>query len=336
MPSHSPALPVLGALTLLVPAAAQSSLTTTFATNNNLNAPGSNLFDLAILNPQGIVITSLDVNCQNVRNGPVGTPFTIEVYMTDAGGTYVGNQTNASVWHLVSTGSGISLPQGTPTPVDIADVFLPQGSFGMAVQYTTVPAPGTAFAYTSGANTYGNADLTITLGSSCTGLFAGPVYDPRTWNGTIHYQAGSRAAYGVHGRGCDGGSTNGVPTLAPDATNPVPALGAQFDLVANNLGSTVTIGVVMLSTNLQTWGAWTLPYELSLLGMPGCRAYLSPDAQSVFVNVGTGTATFTILVPNNPVLAGLTLGTQAVHLDPLTTNPLGASMTNLAAGRVGT
>ena len=51
--------------------------------------------------------------------------------------------------------------------------------------------PGTrlfAQGYTNGANVYANTDLQITTGAS-TGFFAGGVNSPRTWNGTIYYDA---------------------------------------------------------------------------------------------------------------------------------------------------
>lgn len=329
---------------LLVPgllgaaAVAQTSLSTIFQAGNSLNAPGSNQFDITVLNPNGIVVTGLDVNCENSRNGGIGSPFEIEIYVGARGTTYVGNQTNAGQYVYTSLGTGVSMPQNTPTPVTIEPFFLPPGRFAIAIQYTTRPAGGTAFAYTNGNGTnqvFANADLQLNLGSSCTGLFTGPIYDPRVWNGTIRYEAGTVAAFGVHGRGCSGGSPNGVPRLAPGAAFPVPRLGSQFELVASNLGSNVTVGLMALGLSFQAWGPFPLPHELSQFGMPGCLTYIPPDGTLTFVNIGTGTATVSMFLPNNPLLAGQPLGAQAIMIDPLATNPIGANISNLAAGRAG-
>ncbi len=44
---------------------------------------------------------------------------------------------------------------------------------------------------------------------------------------------------------------------------------------------------------------------------------------------------FATTMPSAAGLAGIALGTQALILDPGATNPVGASMTDLAAGRAG-
>ncbi|MCP4408397.1 MAG: PEP-CTERM sorting domain-containing protein [Gammaproteobacteria bacterium] len=41
--------------------------------------------------------------------------------------------------------------------------------------------------YRIGRSTYSNADLQLELGKSNASPFSRPIYDPRTWNGTINY-----------------------------------------------------------------------------------------------------------------------------------------------------
>jgi hypothetical protein len=331
--------PVLLSLALVAPLAAQSSLTTIWTGGNSLNAPGANVFDITVLNPGGIVITALDVNCENSRNGPLGSSFLLEVWLTLRGGTYVGNAANPSVWQLVAEGTGVSGPTGTPTNVDIADVFLPPGAYGIGIRYTTTVAPGTAFTYTNGNGvnqTYSNADLQLNLGSSVSGTFNGAIYDPRVWNGTIHYEAGSVAAYGVHGRGCSGGAPLGEPTLRPGPTWPVPRLGNPFELTIGNLAATTTAGALAFSANFAQWGGASLPLDLGPFGMPSCTAFLSPDTVVFFAHAGGGSVQFLVGIPSRTALTGLTFGTQAMLIDPTATNPLQANVTNLAGGRVGT
>lgn len=193
----------LTAALLLAAAIPAQSLTTTFAGGNSGTTLWTNQFDITVLNPSGVLITSFDVNCENSRSGGIGTLFTLNVFVTAVGGTYVGNQTNQAMWTQVSTGTALSLAQGTPTPVDVADFVLAPGRYGIALQYIA-----SAMAYTNGngANqSYANADIQLDLGSSTTGLFAAPVYDPRVWNGTVYYNP----ATGLHA------SFSATPTSGP-------------------------------------------------------------------------------------------------------------------------
>lgn len=331
---------LLAAVALALPALAQTSLTTVYTAGNSLNSPGSVMWNATVLNANGLVVTGFDVNCENTRNGPVGSVFQVDVYLTALGGTYVGNEANPAAWKLVATGTSVSLATGTPTFVDTSDFFLPSGRFGMALNFVIPTGQlGTAYAYTNGNTTnqsFADAHLQLDLGSASTGVFTGAVYTPRVWNGSIYYEAGTQAAYGPYGTGCDGGSPVGAPTLRPNVTNGVPRLGGTFEQLIGNLGSVPDVGIMVFGQSFQTWAGLSLPLNLQMFGMPGCLAYIPPDAQTFFVHVGSGSEVFTANLPNSPGFAGLVLGTQVFMLDPATTNPLGASITNLCAGRIGT
>jgi hypothetical protein len=69
--------------------------------------------------------------------------------------------------------------------------------------------------------------------------------------------------------------------------------------------------------------------------MPGCTAYIPPEAPLAFAHTGIGSHHLSVALPAVPAFAGIVLGTQVVMLDPLATNALGANATNLTAGRVG-
>jgi len=324
---------------LLLPIAAQSSVATMLTAGNSLNSPGSALFNATVLNANGIVVTSFDVNCENTRNGPIGSVFEIHIYLTGLGGTYVGNQANPAAWTRVATGTGISLAQGLPTPVDTSDFFLPPGQFGMAINFVIPTGSlGTAFAYTNGVGTnqqFSDANLQLNLGSSSSGVFTGAVYDPRVFNGAVYYEAGTNAAYGPYGIGCDGGSPTGAPTLSPAVGTGLPRLGLLWEQNVGNLGSTPGVAIMVFGTSFQAWGSLPLPLDLATFGMPGCLARIPPDATVFFVHLGTGSHTFGSTFPASPAFAGTALGTQVLVLDPLATNPLGATITNLCAGRIG-
>ncbi len=329
---------LLGALLSISALTAQTQLTTLYAGGNSLNSPGSVLFNATVLNPNGIVVTSFDINCENTRNGPIGSVFQIDIYITALGGTYVGNEANPAVWTKVAEGTGTSGPITTPTPVDTSDFFLPQGSFGMAINFVIPTGQlGTAYAYTNGTGvnqSYADANLQLDLGSASAGVFTGAVYTPRVFNGSVYYEAGSNAAYGPYGTGCDGGAPQGAPVLRPGAANSLPRLGAVWEQDLTNLSATPGLGIMVFATSLQTWGPWQLPLDLGMFGMPGCLTYLPPDANVFFVHMG-GSHTYLTGFPNNQAFAGLVLGSQAVMLDPAATNAVGANVTNLCAGRVG-
>lgn len=332
-------LPGLAGLFVCVAALqAQTTLSTLYTAGNSLNSPGSVMFDATVLDPGGIVVTSIDVSCENSRNGPIGSLFQIDVYRTAAGGTYVGNQSVPGAWTKIATGTGTSLAQGTPTPVDVTDFFLPPGRHGLAINFV-IPSGslGTAFAYTNGNGTnqtYVDAHLQLDLGSSGSGVFGGSVYNPRVWNGGITYEAGTNAAYGPYGSGCSGGAPLGEPVQTPAPGTGVPRLGALWELDFTNLDAQPGVGILAFGMTFQTWGPWSLPLDLGGFGMPGCTAFVPPDTNVFFVHLGS-THRYSGAFPAGAAFAGIVLGTQALFLDPTATNPLGASITNLCAGRIG-
>jgi len=333
-------LGLLGSVLLLGSVSAQT-LTTTFVAGNSLTSPFANVFDITVTNKGGIVITDLDVNCENGRQGPIGTKFDVEIWLTKKGTTYLNNANNPAVWFgPVGTGSSTSQATGTPTAVDITDVFVPPGQFGMAVRFV-IPtgSVGTAISYTNGNGTnqtYSNADLKLDLGSAVTGLFNGSVFNPRVWNGTIYYRAGKDtgkvAAFGVHGQGCDGGSALGPPTIKGGSANPVPKLGNLFDLQLDNLSATPGAGFLYFGFFFEKWGTLDLPADLAIIGHPGCMTYTTPDILLSFGHTGTS-AKITLGVPSQASIAGVAMGVQSLLLDAA--SKTGATGTNLAAGRLG-
>lgn len=335
---HDPRTLVLPLFLFAAAAPAQTLLQTLYAAGNSLNSPGSEMFDATVLNPEGIVVTGFEINCENTRNGPAGSLFQIDVYATVRGGTYVNNTANPAAWTKVATGTALSNPQGTPTPIDTSDFFLPAGTFGLALNFV-IPtgSPGTAFAYTNGNGTnqqYADANLQLNLGASSSGVFTGATYSPRVFNGGVLYEAATNAAYGPYGTGCSGGSPTGAPTLLPAATNGVPRLGQLWYQDLANLPAVAGGGVLVFGLTTRFWGPWQLPVDLTQFGMANCSALVPPDAVSYFTH-GGGTYTYLTALPNNPAFAGITMGSQAIVLDAAATNPVAASMTNLTAGRIG-
>lgn len=152
------------------------SLTTTFTSNNSGASLWTMYFDATAT--QALTITALDVNV-----GSPGVNFTLDIYTR--AGTYSGNETNGgSGWTLVSTGSGVSAGNDTPSNVDICDFVLGTSLTGVAIRYN-----GVGMHYTNGNGSnqnYSNADLALALGTSAA-TTAGPfaagssLFNPRVW-----------------------------------------------------------------------------------------------------------------------------------------------------------
>jgi len=222
----------LGAATV---ASAQSPLTTGFAGGNRQNAGAGVFFDLQVNSP--INVTSFNVNIS--ATALAGTAFTVTVYRTAAGGTYLNNTTSSAAWTQVATGSGTSLASGQQTPVDVTDFALNPGTYGMVIVYTGVGPEYTNGNSTAGTQTPGagtnqtfmTAEMTFRGGVVMAAPFtAGVINAPRIWNGSILYDVVS-----VNGACC---RPNGTCTfgLASDCST---APAGQFQN-----GTTTCTGVV--------------------------------------------------------------------------------------------
>ena len=147
------------------------SLSTVFAGGNGCGA--GNMFDVSTLaHPITINGFTVTPNISSTQN--------VLVYYRQGG--YSGFQSNAGAWTLLGTYS-ITGTSGIPVFVSTADLSIPSGTtYGIYVQYEAQ--------YTSGANTYSNADISISTGVGNCSAFDG-CCSPRTFNGTVHYTIGA-------------------------------------------------------------------------------------------------------------------------------------------------
>ena len=149
------------------------------------------------------------------------------------------------------------------------------------------------------------------------GALQGGVLTSATWA----YGPQSAASYAEFGAGCAG--SNGVPLLRR-VPGSLPWMGADFDLRVQAVPS--AIAAPFLGWSRVQSGGLALPFELSSLGMPGCRLRVSPDA--TFVRIGTGTTVdWRLSFPNVPALVGARLYAQALVLDA-SANTFGGTLTN--------
>ena len=190
----------------------QECLTTLFDGGNGGGVNWGQQFDIAVNNPAGITVELLEISDNN--NGSPGATSEIDVYITP--GTYVGNEQNAAAWTKVSNGLTNNVnPEGSPTRIDVGDFYLPMGTYGVHVQY--VQGGGPSYTNGNGMNQqYSDANIQLDLGISMTQLFAGSIFNPRVWNGTVCYSVGSSTtiycAAKVNSLGC-------TPAIATSGTS---------------------------------------------------------------------------------------------------------------------
>ena len=139
------------------------------------------------------------------------------------------------------------------------------------------------------------------------------------------------ASWTPFGQGCTG--SVGVPVLAP-ASSSRPVVGSQLTLQLGPLPSSALAGVYgLLGASNTAWGSISLPFDMGSLTMVGCKLYVSVELAFPLSKSG-GTASWTLGIPNNPVLAGQSFYQQALVGDP-GVNAFGAVMSNAGTALVG-
>lgn len=113
------------------------------------------------------------------------------------------------------------------------------------------------------------------------------------------------------GSGCAG--TSGVPTLGLQAGSPPPALGATCVIALAGSPGPANTTVLILGLSGERWSGGALPQDLSQIGMPGCRLFVSVDDALPMVG---WPSTYPLAIPADPGLAGASLNAQAVIVDP--------------------
>lgn len=164
-------------------------ITTQFNSNNGQSG---NMFDVEV-SGNSLLVTSLDLNL---------APGLWDIKLYTKMGTYQGFETNPAAWTLVDSVAGVfSNGKNNPTPVDFLDFgLLANTRYGIYVTTTSTGSsqPGTgAMRYTDGSAVgniaASNSDLSIFQGAGINYPF-GETYEPRIWNGSIHYNVQSVSA----------------------------------------------------------------------------------------------------------------------------------------------
>ena len=293
---------------------AQSPLVTTYGFNGGGPAGGQLLFDLSVQTTQ--TVWRLDVH----SGSPPGTAGTVEVYLAPT--TWVGNETNPNAWTLAASGPVVSAGTGLPSSACMTNgiVLLP-GSYGVAVRHV-----GLSFLRTNGNGsnqTYSTQEMTLTAGASQNVAWSG-TFQPRVFNGAIHYQGGIVsgpfvcATAGTFGSGCG--------NLTMNATT-APLLGVTATLQTSNIPSTSAVSVQVLSFTQVLPGI-----DLGPAGAPGCFRHVTVD--SVVASPTTGVWSRLLPVPATAALLGAMVYGQSASFVP-GVNALGVITSNGIELRLG-
>jgi hypothetical protein len=222
--------------------AVSGNLTTTFAAGNGQNG---NMFDISATN--AITISSFDVLPAN------NATYNMEVYYKV--GSYAGSENNPGAWTLLGTAS-IVAPGGVPVNLPIGGLNIPAGStYGMYITNSN----GQTISYTNGANTFSDANMSITTGLGNIYPFGG-TFSPRTWNGTVNYSTAGSGATLTQTAGLPSGSTFPVGTttntfVATDASGNTST--CSFNVVVTDAEAPIA-GCQDITINLNTSGNATI------------------------------------------------------------------------------
>ena len=284
---------------------------------------GANLVNLTVLNPVGISVGGLWVHSNVATGSPVG----VNVYAK--AGVYAGSEAIAADWRLLASASATSLGLGQRTYVALSPpIYFAAGNYGLCIEQV---GHSPVYINAGGTQTFGNADLSLTAGATQGEpvLGAGTLYTPRIWNGALHYTTFDlvpQAGYGFFDVGCPG--VLGVPG---NVAQSLPQTGATMTVALSNLPMDTAFFTLGWSRTSSTAGP--LPLDLTAFGAPACWLRSSVDMRQLVLGSGTA-ATYSLALPNLPVLLGAQLFSQAFVLD-LNANGLGVVMSDAAVLLIG-
>lgn len=138
------------------------------------------------------------------------------------------------------------------------------------------------------------------------------------------------ATWDTFGAGCPGG--NGVPALAA-AGSSLPFAASPFRLELTQLGSgPFVLPFCIVGFSNTTWGSYSLPLGLELVGLPGCTLFVEISVAESMSRSGSR-ATWSVDLPASAGLVGTEFWVQALVIDPGAPN--GAALSNAGHGRIG-
>ena len=150
-----------------------------------------------------------------------------------------------------------------------------------------------------------------------------------TYAATDLYGAVNDANTGGYGVGCAGSA--GVPAL--DCTA-LAWLGGAWSVAISSAPANAPLLTLLGFSASITSGGVPLPFDLTVIGMPGCRLHADPLVAIAGLADGAGRATQSLSVGTSTSLIGIDLYSQAIVVDP-SANTLGLTTSNACAHHIG-
>lgn len=318
---------------LVSPGAAASTAAGGLQTTGSATTWPGNYFDLAVTNPQGVLVCALSV-AATVTPGPID----VDVYLTP--GSYVGKDTQPELWRLGSFGSGEAVGGSSTNPSLtvvklLTPIYLPAGNWGLSVWINGFSGPRTLASSAAPLGPFTHPDVTIcpnpatAPGIARTDWFGGALEANRVWNGVLHFSPAGpfqETGFGFFGVGCPGSLSASRYLL-----NNAPRAGQTMSVDISDLPQ--DLALVMLGFSRTSSVLGPLPLDATSLGAPGCQGLVSPDAVSIVLGANNAGA-WSLPIPGGTGLLGLPLYTQALVPDAAA-NTLGAVFSDAYAILVG-
>lgn len=138
----------------------------------------------------------------------------------------------------------------------------------------------------------------------------------------------SPAPFILFGKGCFN-SANAEPRLG---WRGLPRIGQSFDITLRN-GEPNSLGLFWFGWSDRIWpGVGLLPLDAGVVGAPGCRLLVSPDATVLTPLTANGSGSLQGTLPNSAALSGYEIYAQAASLSSV--NALGFVSSDAVAIRI--
>jgi hypothetical protein len=282
---------ICAAVLFVAEVAAQSTLTTTFASNNGGSVGGMVFFDVSVTNPVGVTVKKFDINTTS-------TGGELQVFVTPTG--FTGVAATPLAWTHVA--SGVLVPAGMDNPSEVclgAGFHLAPGSYGFALT-----APTISHRYTNGGPgvplSVSNADLAVAIGAAANAPFGGAQFMPRLWNGTVHYDLGQTSAFSCaytrsFGAGCNEGATTWYQHFS--------------DLSSFDLAGSLQVPIAVRAT---------VAGPVGYIVLPATPAWYAPSGAALADNVSSNPGVITTSEFSEPIVLPFTFSfpggsTNTVH-----------------------
>jgi hypothetical protein len=165
------------------------------------------------------------------------------------------------------------------------------------------------------------------------GQFAPTGAPQRTYRWKYRLYCGGKdpGAFVTRGGPC-GGVNRRAPRILADPS--VPAVGSPFAVVIDRGPASASAWVAFGLQDQRLGGALSLPFDLGVLGAPGCQVHVDLLALAAASTDAAGVGRMPVALPTQAGLVGITFFTQWLVLEP-GANPLGLVTSAGAACRVG-